>query len=410
MPNPPPPPAETKFQNETERFVFELCRKTFLSLWSYANPQRPNGKELCDVLILCEPDVVLISVREVELAEDAEDGVAQTRWFRKAVLESANQICVASQRLVRLTHVIRSDGSLGLPLPSVEERRIHRVAVSLGGSGHVPLVSGDLGKGYVHVFDERSFSLAIQALDTITDFVAYLRAKEDLAARVQSLVVDGGEENLLAVYLHRGKRFPMDTEHICIPDGLWQAFVRNPAVQRKRDADRVSYVWDQTIEYFSRHALAGSFEIGNELSSDERALRVMARENRFMRRALADSLVEFLILAKQHKVSSRMCRSDSGFVYVFLNSPPSRSRDLRFKALHLRCYVARARNPDSTTVIGLGINVEPAAEGYAEDIVYFHLPEWTDAHQQQADLIQQELGYFTTPEVTRESIDEYPPP
>lgn len=289
-------------------------------------------------------------------------------------------------------------------------RQVHRVSVSLGGAGRVPLVSGDFGKGYVHVFDERSFSLAVQALDTITDFVAYLRAKEELATRVQSLAVEGGEENLLAVYLHRGRKFPSDTDHVRVPDGLWDAFVQNPAVQRKGDADRVSYSWDRLVEYFGRHALAGTFEVGNVLSNDELALRAMARENRVMRRALAASFLEFVTLAQEGKVGSRMHRSESGIVYVFLNSPPSQSRDLRFKTLELRCFVARAHYQDSDTVIGLGVNVKPAAEGYAEDIVYLHLPEWTDAHQQQADLIQQELGYFTTPEVTHESIDEYPPP
>jgi len=43
----------------SEQFVYEVCQKSFLSLWSYANPQGSEpGKELCDVLIVCDPDVI----------------------------------------------------------------------------------------------------------------------------------------------------------------------------------------------------------------------------------------------------------------------------------------------------------------------------------------------------------------
>ena len=49
--------------NSTEQFVYRTCRKSFLSLWSYANPRGKPGKELCDILIVCEPDLVIFSVK-----------------------------------------------------------------------------------------------------------------------------------------------------------------------------------------------------------------------------------------------------------------------------------------------------------------------------------------------------------
>jgi len=54
----------------SEQFVYEVCQKSFLSLWSYVNPRgREPGKELCDVLVVCDPHVIVISVKEVVLKD-----------------------------------------------------------------------------------------------------------------------------------------------------------------------------------------------------------------------------------------------------------------------------------------------------------------------------------------------------
>jgi len=45
--------------NKSEEFVSKLCEKTFLSLWCYRNPQgKDKGKELCDILVVCDPDKI----------------------------------------------------------------------------------------------------------------------------------------------------------------------------------------------------------------------------------------------------------------------------------------------------------------------------------------------------------------
>lgn len=35
---------------ETERMLAEFCERTFLKLWSYPNPFKDDGHELCDLL------------------------------------------------------------------------------------------------------------------------------------------------------------------------------------------------------------------------------------------------------------------------------------------------------------------------------------------------------------------------
>ena len=59
-----------------------------------------------------------------------------------------------------------------------------------------PFVIGDLdrSKTFVHVFDDATIDMIMSTLDTITDFVKYLREKERVF-RSRTLFV-AGEENL----------------------------------------------------------------------------------------------------------------------------------------------------------------------------------------------------------------------
>jgi hypothetical protein len=319
-----------------------------------------------------------------------------------------NQLYGATRALERLDTVIRSDGSLGIPLPPPEVRRVHRVSVSLGSRGLVEVKSADYGKGYVHVFDEVSFRILLRFLDTVTDFVEYLRAREDLYRLLPNRDLGGREEDLLAVYLHRGRKFPPELADGVIPHGLWDRFLTNQFLQAKLVEDEISYAWDRLIEYFAGHALEGTFELGNELNENEKVFRVLARESRLGRRILANAFLEFYELARSRKVSARILPSLQGITYVFLNNPPSLSRKLRNKTLYLRCFVARGLVRECATVIGIGVNVEPASMGHAEDVIYFHEPNWTPEHEVEAEKIKQELEFFATPQLTRDRIHEYP--
>ena len=69
------------FQNPTEEFVFNLCHRSFLSLWTYANPLRIKGKkELCDVLAICEPHILIFSVKNIEFDTQVDEDKAMMRF------------------------------------------------------------------------------------------------------------------------------------------------------------------------------------------------------------------------------------------------------------------------------------------------------------------------------------------
>lgn len=78
--------------NRTEQITYELCKKSFLSFWSHANPLRADGKELCDVFVVFDPHIVIFSVKEIQYHKNAKESVALRRWERRAVERSAKQI------------------------------------------------------------------------------------------------------------------------------------------------------------------------------------------------------------------------------------------------------------------------------------------------------------------------------
>ncbi|WOV91353.1 MAG: hypothetical protein R1F54_01415 [Candidatus Zeuxoniibacter abyssi] len=43
----------------TERTLADICENTFLKLWSYPNPCKDNGKELCDLIAVFDNSVFI---------------------------------------------------------------------------------------------------------------------------------------------------------------------------------------------------------------------------------------------------------------------------------------------------------------------------------------------------------------
>ena len=389
--------------------MFRLCRRSFLSLWSYANPLRVDGrKELCDVLVICEPHILIFSVKNVTFDTKVDQDKALARWWRKAVDDSVNQIDGAERNLGKAQWVTRSDGTKGLALPAPNERIVYRISVSLGAKGVLPIPSGDFGKGFVHVWDETFLSVMMKELDTITDLVDYLQSKEDFAARNPGLIIEGGEKNLLAIYIHRGRKFPEEKPPPIITGNQWEELQENEQYKRRNAANRESFLWDRLIEHLSREVLEDRMEFGGTLNDNERVLRYLARETRFARRILSNAFEEFLRVAKAGVVRARMTASPSGIGYVFFAPPVDYPRDARIAELGNRCFVARNDLPDCETVIGIGTNVDPAPRGFATDLCLFSVPKWTETHQGHAEKMKQELGYFREPRVTCDAVDEFP--
>jgi len=393
------------FKNRSEEFVYNIAHRSFLSLWSYTNPRKkPGGNELCDVLTIFGPNVAILSVKEAKLPSASPLDIE--RWERRAIGASTRQIYGAERSIRAATHIIRSDGTQGLSLPPQSDIQIHRIAVSLGSGGIAPVASRDYGKGFVHVFDETAFSTILGELDTAPDFFTYLSRKLAFLTNTSHILLEGGEEDLLAVYLANDRHFPTATGFVSIGSGIWDDFQRRPEYVAKKEADKASTIWDGLIETIARHALAGTLEFGSTLSDVELALRQMAAEERYQRRLLGQAFDDFLQQSAQ-RVRSRLVTSASGVTYVFLAKPLGTKREDRMIELLARCHVARGKFRDRPTVVGIATEEYIPNQGFSLDLVHMSNPEWTDEDQRTYDEIQAHGAYFTG-EPQPFGQDEYP--
>lgn len=387
--------------------VYELCQKTFLSLWSYANPLRKDGRELCDVLVVFGNDVIIFSVKQVGLGKAKQDPAYNDRWRRRAVENSARQIIGAEKQLKQLSDVIRADNTPGVKLPDPKDMRVHRIAVALGSEGQVSIPSGKYNGSFVHVLDEISVQVILGELDTISDFTAFLTYVEDLLAMSDSVTVMGGYEDLMGFYTLNERKLP-DSEvsgaDLFINSGFWEELKTRPEYRRKKTEDKVSYFWDSLIDMLKESLTYNIQGAPPTLDEFESIVRIMAKENRFNRRVLAQSFYEW----HTGRLSrSRICVSLAQTVYVFLACPPEVNRDARRRELLARCYIARGKYKDSTTVVGIATE-EYDPRGFSLDAALVETPVWSDTDEENMKRLVQEAQIFKETKQTRVSYQEYP--
>lgn len=315
---------------------------------------------------------------------------------------SAQQIWGAERWLQSATEFHRNDGRK-VVMPPPKDRIYHRVSVSLGGRDEVMMRWGDLGHGFVHVFDEKSLSSAFSELTTITDFVNYLLAVESLAVRVPKIIFSGGGvEELLAMYVRGGEGFGVISQDGKTPDmlivdeGQWKALLDDPEYQERNRDLASSYLWDRMIDFYAQDLLTGGFfdMHSKKATTNELALMAMALQPRGFRAVLADSYAEFMSPDKKG-VASRIAYGANETAFVFL-AGSSEDREHRAKELMLRCLVVRANSKSFPTVVGIARDrPEEGKKGYSSDILYLHAPDCSAEDLEQADSIQRELGYFS---------------
>ena len=394
--------------NSSEELVYTLCKNSFLSLWSYPNPKGKGNKELCDLLVVYGPHIIIFSVKEIHPTNSGDITIDWERWQNKAIEKSYKQIYGAERQINVDTFVRAANGNKGLPLPDRSCRKIYRIAVALGGKGEIPICFGDFGKGFVHVFDELSFDAIIKELDTIKDFIKYIDDKEKFIKNGKDIVFQGHEEDLLALYLHNNRKFPENCDCIIIGDGLWEQVKKKPEYIAKKEEDKISYLWDRLIEGLCHDFYEGTLIRGNNLSDIEKVTRIMANEDRFGRRILSKDFTEFIQLNHEKKSRSRCVPFASGISYVFLACPHKEKREDRLAELAARCHIVRGLYQDNKTVIGIATEEYGEEKGFSLDVLYYSRDIWAEEDEKQMDYLQRECGYFSKPQITRAHEDEYP--
>ncbi len=377
----------------SEKYVYELSQHTFLTLWCYPNPKGKKDKELCDVLVFCDPHIIIISVKEIEPTDSGNTSVDWQRWKKTALEKSFNQLYGAERYLNSINQLKLFNGIPGPKLPQIKDRVYHRVAIVIGGEKKMPLLWGDLGKGFIHVFDSITAEILFTELNTITDFTKYLTKKEEYynAGNFSKLIFEGGEEDLLGFYLSNSEEFKSEGTLTILTDGLWDGYKISEANLQWMEDIKDSVIWDNMIEMLIEDYKNDRMEVGKEYENFELVMRTMAKESRYNRIILSK---EFLEAYNKKNIRAHPTTSYSGLGYVFMFVNRDESREYRRAELGGRCLIIRKYAPEINTIIGIATEKKDGEKGFSLDVVYFYKPTLSEQENRKADELIEKYGWF----------------
>lgn len=372
---------------KSEKFVADLCEMSFLPFWSFPSPIGKKGNELCDLLVVCETTIIIISVKDITPSNHEDEIIAYERWIKKAIHQSVSQIYGAERYLKTVDTIQLKNSTHWVQLPPKEKRIIHRVAIAFGSKPEYPFPIGDFEEGFVNVFDEKSTTTILKELDTITDFTNYLEAKQKFLEKNNTLFPY--ETDFLALYIQTGLHFEHSENMLLTGEELWEAYVDSEEYKKWQTDIEVSYVWDIMIQSLYNHYVKPG--ITSQRRNDiERAIRLINLEPRINRLELGMVLEN----AIKSGVKARMIKPLPGSKHTYLFMPMSQKNwDNREKELDLRCFVARAEFPEVKKIIGIGIGRSPNGEDIF-DLGYLDMPDIDEKFIETANMIKEELGYF----------------
>jgi hypothetical protein len=169
-----------------EEIVQTLATKTFLTDWCYPNPRKPDGKELCDLLVVFDDTAIIWQIKDLKV-DDA-------GLYKKSEVEkNLRQLSGARRHMFDLkVHLQLENPRRGKELFNPETiKTIHLISVLMG-DGAGPLSFVEILKGQlIHVFTRDFAGLILSELDTASDFCEYLRKKEVIDGSKRVLVLGG---------------------------------------------------------------------------------------------------------------------------------------------------------------------------------------------------------------------------
>lgn len=422
--------------NESEKYLYKLCKETFLSFWSFPNlfrdqgrpknnyqEKKGTGKEICDLLVIFENHIFIFSDKYCKFPKSGNIEVDWSRWYKKTIKESANQIYGAERWLFKYPNNIYLDKyctkKFPFEIPKIDDAIIHRIIVAhgsskecreyFGGSGSLMIFPKTIGnmhikserntclpfrigqvdpkKGFVHVLDDTSLEIVMNTLDTISDFAKYLQLKEEFI-RSGKLIGATGEEDLLAHYLKQTNELgehvfineKEDNVDLLITEGIWKKFSKHPSRLAQIEANKISYSWDKLLEKFFFNITNGtSYKMSDpDIEEQERLFRILAKENRTKRRMLAESIHELIEKTPLNMRTIRvLCPQFSNETcYLILlvpflkNIPYENYRKAREVLLNDYLFILRSKFQDAKDIIGVATETGDS-ENRSEDIAYF---------------------------------------
>jgi hypothetical protein len=432
-------------QTRTEQYLSRLCDRTFLRLWSYANPFKADGKELCDLIALFQSNIFLFFDRESRKFDQGGDVfLTWERWKREAITKQIRTAAGAKRYVMNNRDRIYLDANGTVPLPlqiPSGELRIYKIIVAHGAKEACERFSstniyGSLGISYeadpsghsdpfnvpldrsdpVHLLDSHNLELILGELDTLYDFQAYLTAKENAIQRYKHLTYCG-EEDLLAHYFlnfdETSKTYMIGAKEdqydgVMIGEGEWRDFINIGPYKRRKEQNRISYLWDRLIQKTGENALKGVLSGNSDVFRGKSAIHEMAKEPRLSRRALSEMMAaaikNFPDDAKGFvRDLSLMPSFFPGIGYVFLqlyHDKPgdydTEYRPMRRRLLEFACGAAKLKWAHLTKVIGIAIDAPKYSSKNSEDFILLDCNDWTEKDQAYYEEANAKLHLFQT--------------
>lgn len=370
---------------KSEEWAYNLCRDSFFSLFSFVNPIGKKGKELCDVIIICGKDIVLISVKEININLTDNYDVDYNRWNTRAIEDSVKQLNGAERFLKSVSSFKLKGSAEEIELPI--EKNFFKIALTIGGRGKFPIPESIRNNGYVNIMDEVSFHSITLELDTITDFISYLREKQTKLLNVY--FTGNGEEDLLAFYLFNEFNFP-DKTYLVFDEGLYQSLKKDKFYIKEKKERQESYIWDFIINHSAQNHFTQNGYNTKSLNNLMKAYEIMAQETRFERVKLVNNLNEVI----KTNIRARIYFSPSfnHVIYVFVSGKFNNQKE-RLKELEIRCMVAAFLMNKSAVVIGIAWEIQKDTEVY--DVAYHNYNNiWNDRLDKSSLIAINELEYF----------------
>ncbi|MFA5298894.1 MAG: hypothetical protein WC389_11870 [Lutibacter sp.] len=371
-----------------ETFVNELAENTFLNYWCFPNPhdEQGNKKEICDLLILFKKVCIICQIKNYEFKDNHE------RYFRKTVESGADQIKGAERKLFHLNRdiYIKNEKQGLIKFDKEKYNEIIRIVIHLG-EGFQFQHLGRLSKSnhdFIHILGKEDIQYLLFELNTISDFVQYLVARESLVTKIDKIVFAGREKDLLGLYQRIKPSFKDFIENhkdkVLLIDGenSWDEYVKEKESYENEDIlleiEGFIYDWvnsDLIVNEKSR-------EIAEELMS----------LNREERRFFTASLLTF-IHSYTNKGFNRIIRRNSsinsiGFVFFYYPSGLSWEQLERLKLIAAEGY---ALHLDYSIVnfIVIGITEKENINILHVDLTGFHDKDTDDLR-----MILKHLGWF----------------
>jgi hypothetical protein len=441
--------------SNSEQYLARLCNDTFLSLWSFPNLFRDqgrtnskrrepkgDGKEVCDLLVVFDEYLIIFSDKYCAFRNSGDLQVDWSRWYKKAVRDAAKQLWGAERWIFENPGNLYLDKECHRPfplsIPCRESAIVHRIVVAhgasreciekLGGSGSLminPHIIGDMHictkdrqclpfsigqvnpqEGYVHVFDDTTLEIVMRALDTISDFTGYLTKKEKFIASGK-LAMAAGEDDLLAYYLRgvdkNGEHTfsnDDDVDWLSIDEGLWNSFLKSPQRMAQIKANEISYSWDKLVEKFFHHITTGTsyWMTHPSIKEQERIFRFLAREDRTRRRLLAESIHELIAKTPENFRATRLILpsrpGDPYYLFLLLPKPKKGTyEEYRHARVELlQRYLKVTKLQYQNAKDIIGLATETGVSAErSEDFIYYDGRNWSEKEKKEAEEIRDEL-------------------